>query len=153
MSRAKVILPEDGLQTTIHSGDYIYHADEPIEAGGTGTAPSPTEMVMGALGSCIAMTMRLYADRKGWALEGVEIDLDFERFRSKDYEAYSGDERYVHEITKKVTLHGSLTEEQKARIIEIGGICPVHRLIATPSFFVQEILEQEQSEEILSEDG
>ena len=147
MARAKVILPEEGLKTTIQSGDYIYHADEPIADGGTGTAPSPTQMVMGALGSCIAMTMRLYADRKGWALKGVEIELDFERFRSKNYEAYDGDERYVHEITKTITLHGSLTDEQKARIIEIGGMCTVHRLIATPSFFVQEILEQEQSTE------
>ena len=71
--------------------------------------------------------MRLYADRKGWALEGVEIELDFERFRAKDYEAYDGNERYVHEITKKITLHGPLTREQKDRIIEIGGMCPVHR--------------------------
>lgn len=107
---------------------------------------------MGALGSCIAMTMRLYADRKGWALEGVEIELDFERFKARNYPAYDGDERYVHEITKKITLHGSLTEQQRERIIEIGGICPVHRLIATPSFFVQEVLEQEQSEKVGSEE-
>lgn len=143
MSKATVILPKEGLQTTIHSSDYTYHADEPVDAGGTGTAPSPTEMLMGALGSCIAITMRLYADRKGWALEGVEIELDFERFKGRNYEAYNGDERYVHEIIKKIKLTGPLTDEQRARIVEIGGICPVHRLIATPSFFVQEVLDQE----------
>lgn len=143
MSKATVILPKEGLQTTIHSSDYIYHADQSVEDGGMGTAATPTEMLMGALGSCIAITMRLYADRKGWALEGVEIELDFERFRGREYEAYDGGERYVHEITKKITLTGSLTDVQRARIIEIGGICPVHRLIATPSFFVQEILDQE----------
>ncbi len=143
MAKAKVILPKEGLQTTIVSGNHTYYADEPIEDGGTDTGPSPTQMVMGALGSCIAMTMRLYADRKGWSLEGVELDLDFERFRSKDYPAYEGEQRYVHEITKKVTLHGALTPEQKERIIEIGGMCPVHLLIASPSFFVEEILEQE----------
>lgn len=147
MSKAKIILPKEGVQTTIVSGNHTYYADEPIEDGGTDTGPSPTQMVMGALGSCIAITMRLYADRKGWSLEGVELDLDFERFRSKDYPAYEGDERYVHEITKKVTLHGALTPEQKERIIEIGGMCPVHRLIASPSFFVEEILEQEHSAE------
>ena len=147
MSKAKVILPKDGLQTTIHSGNHTYHADEPIEDGGTDTAPTPTQMMMGALGSCIAITMRLYAQRKGWALEGVEVDLDFERFKGKDYPAYNGDERYVHEIVKKITLYGDLTEEQHARILEIGSICPVHRLITTPSFFVQEVIEQEQSTE------
>lgn len=150
MARAKVILPEQGLKTTIHSGEHTYYADEPIADGGTGTAAKPVELLMGALGSCIAITMRLYADRKGWTLEGVEIELDFERFRGTDYPAYDGDERYVHEITKKITLHGdSLTDEQRDRIIEIGGMCPVHRLIATPSFFVQEVIEQEKSAELL----
>lgn len=144
MARAIVSLPKEGLKTTIRSSDYVYYADEPVEDGGTGTAPSPTEMLMGALGSCIAMTMRLYADRKGWALEGVDIELDFERFKGKDYAGYDGDERYVHEITKKISLTGPLTDEQRARIIEIGGICPVHRLIATPSFFIQEVLDQEE---------
>lgn len=147
MSKAKVVLPKDGLQTTIVSGNHTYYADEPIEDGGTDTGPSPTQMAMGALGSCIAMTMRLYADRKGWSLDGVEIDLDFERFRAKDYPSYEGDQRYIHEITKKITLHGALTPEQKERIIEIGGMCPVHRLIASPSFFVEEVLEQERSAE------
>lgn len=146
MSKATVTLPKDGLQTTIVSGSHTYYADEPIADGGTDRGPSPTQMVMGALGSCIAMTMRLYADRKGWAFESVELELDFERFKGKDYPAYEGNERYVHEITKKVTLHGaSLTPEQKERIIEIGGMCPVHRLLGSPNFFVQEIIEQEQS--------
>lgn len=144
MPKAKVILPKDGLQTTIHSGNHVYYADEPIEDGGTDIGPTPTQMVMGALGSCIAITMRLYAQRKGWALEGVELELDFERFKGKDYPAYEGTERYVHEITKKVILHGDLTEEQYARIIEIGGMCPVHRLIASPAFFVDDVIEQEK---------
>lgn len=147
MSKAKVILPKEGLQVTVVSGNHTYFTDEPVQDGGTDTGPTPTQMVMGALGSCIAITMRLYADRKGWALEGVELDLDFERFRSKDYPAYEGNERYIHEITKKITLHGPLTDEQKERIIQIGGMCPVHRLIASPAFFVEEVLEQEQSAE------
>ncbi|MEO1288512.1 MAG: OsmC family protein [Chloroflexota bacterium] len=147
MFKATVILPKEGYKTTIYSGNHIYHSDEPIEDGGTDQAPTPTQMIMGALGSCIAITMRLYADRKGWALDGVEIELDFERFKGKDYPAYDGDERYVHEITKKITLQGALTEDQRERIIEIGGMCPVHRLIASPTFFVEEVIAQEQSEE------
>ncbi|MGJ3238147.1 MAG: OsmC family protein [Anaerolineae bacterium] len=147
MSKAKVILPSDGLQTTIYSGEHVYYADEPIADGGTDTAPTPTQMVMGALGSCVAITMRLYAQRKGWPLEGVEIDLDFERFKGKDYPAYDGDERFVHEITKQVKLLGPLSDEQRERIIEIGGMCPVHRLIASPVFFVEEVLAQEEQGE------
>lgn len=147
MSKTKVTLGKEGLQATIHAGNHIFYADEPVEDGGTDTGSTPTQMAMGALGACIAITMRLYANRKGWALDGVEIDLDFERFRGSEYSAYEGDERYIHEIRKAITLHGNLTPEQKERILEIGGKCPVHRLIATPTFFVEELVEHELSEE------
>jgi len=159
MSKATIVLPKEGLQATIQAGNHTFYADEPIEDGGTDTGPSPTEMVMGALGSCIAITMRLYADRKGWGLDGVEINLDFERFRGSDYEGYTGTERYVHEIRKGIVLHGDLTDKQRERILEIGGKCPVHRLLASPAFFVEEVLEQEKSaeaqmiEETLSEEA
>ncbi|MEL6405731.1 MAG: OsmC family protein [Chloroflexota bacterium] len=146
MSSAKVTLGETGLQATIQTANHVIYADEPIDDGGTDTGPSPTEMAMGALGACIAMTMRLYAERKGWALEGVEIELSFERFSGKDYEGHAGDDRYVHEIRKAITLHGPLTDEQRNRIKEIGAKCPVHRLIATPSYFVDQAIAEDQAE-------
>ena len=149
MSSAKVTLGKTGLQATIKTANHVIYADEPIDDGGTDTGPSPTEMAMGALGACIAMTMRLYAQRKGWALEGVEIDLNFERFLGKEYEAHEGDDRYIHEIRKAITLHGPLSDKQRERIIEIGGKCPVHRLIATPSYFVDEVIAEEEASETL----
>ena len=84
--------------------------------------------------------------RKGWPLEGVEIDLNFERFAGKDYAAHEGDDRYVHEIRKAITLHGPLSDKQRDRIKEIGAKCPVHRLIATPSYFVDQAIAEEQAE-------
>lgn len=144
MARANVSLTrESGLKATIKAGNHTFYADEPVSDGGTDQGATPTEMAMGALGACIAITMRLYAERKGWQLDGVDIDLDFERFKASEYEAYQGDERYVHEIRKGITLHGDLTEEQRARILEIGGMCPVHRLIAMPAFFVEELIAAE----------
>jgi putative redox protein len=148
MAKAKVTLPREGYKTTIQSGHHTYYADEPLDDGGTDEGPSPTEMVMGALGACIAITMRLYAERKGWSLEGVEIELDFERFRGRDYADYEGDEAYVHEIRKGIKLMGNLTEEQKERILQIGAKCPVHRLLASPSFFVEEVLAEEEANRI-----
>lgn len=142
MSKATISL-RDGYKTEIKSRDHIYYADEPVSAGGEDSAPTPTEMAMGALGACIAITMKLYAERKGWDLQSVDIDLDFERFRGSDYPRYEGDERYIHEIRKGITLHGDLTPEQVDRIKEIGGKCPVHRLIATPSFFVEKVIAEE----------
>jgi putative redox protein len=151
MSKAYVTVQKEGLQTTVHTRHHVYHADEPEEAGGTDTMVNPVEMAMGALGSCIAMTMKLYADRKGWPLEQVEIEVEVERFRGKDYADNEGDERYVHEIRKRVKLHGDLSDEQRARIMEIGGMCPVHRIIATPTFWVETLLDNTEVIEKLVE--
>ncbi|MDQ7025199.1 MAG: OsmC family protein [Anaerolineae bacterium] len=151
MGKTTVILQNEGYQTTIQTRHHTYHADEPIEAGGTDTMVSPIEMALGALGSCVAMTMKMYAERKKWTLEGVEIELESERFKARDYADYEGDERYVHEIRKEIKLFGDLTDEQRARILEIGGKCPVHRLIATPTFFKETLLSDEESIEPVQE--
>lgn len=140
MAKAIVRLKE-GYKTTIESRDHVYHADEPLDAGGTNEGPTPVEMFMGALGSCIAITMRLYAERKGWPLEGVEVALDFERFNGKDYPGYEGDAMFVHEIRESIVLHGDLSEEQREKILEIAEKCPVARIVDLPSFFKREVLE------------
>lgn len=137
MSKAIVSL-KDSYRATIVTGKHTWYADEPEEDGGTDSAPTPSELLKGALGSCIAITIKLYAERKKWPLEGVDVQIDYERFNGADYDAYEGDELYVHEFRKQIVLHGPLTEEQKARLLEIGGKCPVHRALATPAFFVQE---------------
>ena len=136
----KVVLPEAGYQTTIYTRDHVYHADEPESSGGTDTAVTPMEMLLGSLGSCIAITLRLYAERKKWDLTGVELELDSERFNGKDYADYEGDELFVHEIRKRIVLKGDLSDDQRERLMDIAGKCPVHRLIATPTFFVDELL-------------
>jgi putative redox protein len=151
MAKAFVILKKDSLQTTIQTRHHTYNADEPVADGGTDSAVGPVEMTMGALGSCIAMTMKLYADRKQWPLDGVEIEVEVERFNAKDYDEYNGDARYIHEIRKKVKLLGDLTDEQRTRILEIGGKCPVHQLIATPTFFKEILLDTGEPFEIIAE--
>ncbi len=141
MAKTHVSLTGDGYRTTIQTRDHIYYADEPEEAGGTDTAVTPAEMLMGALGSCIAMTLKMYAQRKKWDLQGVEVDLDYERFKGRDYEDYEGDERYIHEIRKSIVLQGDLDTEQKGRLMEIAAMCPVHRLINTPTFWVDQLID------------
>lgn len=124
-----------GYRTTIRSRDHVYSADEPVADGGSDAGPKPSEMLLGALGSCVAITLKMYAGRKGWPLEKVTVELDYERFRGDEYADYSGDEAYVHEFREGITLHGPLTEEQKAQLMKIATKCPVRRAIATPAFF------------------
>ncbi|MGB1286246.1 MAG: OsmC family protein [Aggregatilineales bacterium] len=140
MAKAHVTMGE-GLQTTITARHHTLHADEPIDDGGTDTGVSPTEMLMGALGSCIAMTMKMYAARKGWDLAQVDISLEMERFNARDYADYEGDERYIHEIREEIVLHGDLDADQRARLLDIAKKCPVARTIATPTFWKQTLLE------------
>ena len=136
---------DKGYRTTIKVGDHVWYADEPEDNGGTNAGPTPTDMAIGALGACVAITLRLYAERKEWPLEAVEIDVDYERLRAKDYEAYDGPENFVHEIRKAIKLVGPLSDEQRERLMEIAGKCPVHRLIALPSFFKETLVEDDET--------
>ncbi len=143
MAKAFVRLGSDGYRTEIINRTHITHADESISDGGTDTAPDPIEMLLGALGSCMAITTHMYARRKGWPLESIEFDLEVERYNAVDYPAYQGDAQFVHEIRNQIQLHGPLTPEQRARLLEIAGKCPVHRILATPTFFVEQLVNAE----------
>lgn len=134
MSKTTVELGE-GYTTTINSREHTYLADEPVADGGADKGPRPSELLLGALGSCVAITLKMYAGRKGWPLQGVKLELDYQRFRGDEYDDYDGDEAYVHEFREQITLLGPLTEEQQERLMKIATKCPVRRAIATPAFF------------------
>jgi uncharacterized OsmC-like protein len=126
---------ERGYRTDIHIRQHTIIADEPIQAGGTDSGPTPMEMLLGTAGACIAVTTRAYAQRKGWPLEDVFVELEMERFKAEDYPSYSGDALYVHEIRETIKFEGPLTEEQKQRLLVIAGKCPVHLTLENPVFF------------------
>lgn len=137
MQHPVIVTLKDGYYTTAEAGSHIWHADLPVESNGTDQGPTPEEMAMGALGSCMSQTAKLYAVRKGWQIDEIQIHLTFERFRGSDYPDYSGDAAFVHEIREHITIRGDLTEEQAGRVREIMGKCPVRRLLASPAFFVE----------------
>jgi putative redox protein len=92
-------------------------ADEPTSLGGDDGGPTPIELVLAGLGSCKAITMQMYADRKGWPLDHVSVAV----------EAQTVDRQTV--ILAHLTLEGDLSDEQRDRLREIGDRCPVHRLL------------------------
>ena len=134
---ATVIRLEAGLRARVEADGHEFYADEPAEAGGSDSAANPEQLMLGALGACMAITARLYAQRKGWPLEGVEIALEIERIRGSDYAGYEGEALFVHEIRQRIRLEGPLDETQRRRILEIAGRCPVHRIVESPAFFVE----------------
>ena len=143
MAKSVVRLGREGMRCEITSRQHVYYADEPEDGGGSDLAPTPTEMLLGALGGCIAITTRMYAQRKGWPLEGVEVSLDMERFRKGEYPGYDGEFPFVHEIRDQIIFHGPLDDKQRERLLEIADRCPVHRVIANPAFFVEEMIATE----------
>lgn len=107
--------------------------DEPLAAGGEDAGPDPYTLLLAALGSCISMTVTLYARRKQWPLEGVIVRLRQSRIHAKDcQECGEGTEGYVHRIERSVIFEGELTDEQRARLTEISHKCPVHRTLTSP---------------------
>jgi putative redox protein len=84
----------------------------------------------------------LYARRKGWPLEGVEVDLSLERFKAADYPAYTGDSDTVNEFVQALSFKGDLTEEQRKRLLEIAGRCPVHRILTQPNFIIEKFIDE-----------
>jgi len=141
MDTVKVTM-RDGFVTTASARDHEIHADLPPD-NGTDTAMNPEELLLAALGSCMSQTAKLYANRKGWDLQGVDVHLEVERYTAKDYPGYYGEERFVHEIREDITFHGVLDDDQRIRLKEITGKCPVRRIIQLPSFFVEGSTEPE----------
>lgn len=127
---------EDGYHTTVNARNHTWHSDVPEAEDGQNLAPTPEELLMGALGSCMAMTAKMYANRKGWQIDRITVNLDFERFRGMDYAAYQGEAAFIHEVREAVILEGNLDESQRSRILEIITKCPVRRVLANPVFFV-----------------
>ena len=125
----------EGTRTTISVRGHEWHIDEPLEDGGGDTAPTPGEMMLGALGSCMAITCKMYAERKGWDLQSVDVAVDYERFKGSDYAAHEGSDLFVHEVRKSLAFHGDLDENQRKRLYEIAGKCLIHRLLGSPTYF------------------
>jgi putative redox protein len=118
----------DVYRTKINSGNDVFVADEPIEFGGSGAGPSPIDYLCMALASCKAITMRMYANRKKWNLEKVNVKVNF----VKGDQLSSG----LNTFYCSVSLTGALTDEQSKRILEISRVCPVDRLLIKPSEIV-----------------
>ena len=106
--------------------------DEPASAGGEGAGPDPYALLLAALGSCVSMTVTLYARRKNWPVERVTVRLRQQRIHAKDCaECAENAEGFVHRIERAVEIEGDLSEEQRARLQEIAHKCPVHRTLTS----------------------
>ena len=120
----------------MYSPGHFLRADEPAGYGGSDLGPSPYDLLLMSLGACTSMTLRMYANRKKLPLEDVRIRLQHERVHAED--CIECNDR-IERITRKITLVGDLSDEQRQRLLEIADKCPVHRTLENEPKIVTEL--------------
>ena len=130
MNPIQVHIAQDHYKTILSSDSHTMIADEPASEGGTDLGFSPDELLLSALGSCTAITLRMYADRKGWQLSDVKVKLNMERDKEKQ----------ITVISREVELIGNLSEEEYKRLMQIANACPVHKTLTNPIQIVTTML-------------
>ncbi len=119
-----VEIGKDKYRTEIRSGGHTVISDEPVEMGGKNEGMNPNELLLASLGTCTAMTLRMYADRKEWPVNNICVDLTMDIVK--------GNEQQTTYIKRHIKIDGDISEEQRQRMLQIGDMCPLHRIMNNP---------------------
>ena len=120
---------KSGYVTEIMAAGHGLVGDEPVSMGGTDKGPAPFDFLMAGLGTCKAMTLRMYSDRKQWPLEGVTVKLNHKKIDAADCETCQTKEGQLDQFDCEIDLSGELDDQQKQRLLQIADRCPVHRTL------------------------
>ncbi|MBS0510177.1 MAG: OsmC family protein [Proteobacteria bacterium] len=99
---------------------HVWTADEPVDVGGGNTAPTPERLILASLGACTAITLKMVATRRQWPLTGVEVELQLNP---------AGAPEAGNDIVRVIRLDGELDDEQRAQLLRIANVCPMHKLL------------------------
>jgi uncharacterized OsmC-like protein len=130
----QVVVTESGeglLRQHLFDGRHSLVADEPIASGGEDAGPNPYELLLMSLGACTSMTLRLYARRKQWPLSRIAVRLSHQRIYARDCAECETKTGFVDRIERELVLEGPLDAAQRARLLEIADMCPVHRTLTS----------------------
>lgn len=119
----------EGFRTELFANGFPLVADEPVAYGGGNEGPSPYEYLLAALGACTGMTIRMYAQSKGWPLEEVVVRLSHKKIHAEDCRDCDEKAPKIVSIERELEFHGELDDAQRQRLLEIAGRCPVHRTL------------------------
>jgi putative redox protein len=119
------------LSQEIKVGTHVLEGDEPIANGGNDIGPSPYDFLLAALGTCTSMTVRMYANFKKIPLDSISVKLNYEKIHAKDCVDCDSPNARIDHIDRKIELRGNLTDEQRAKLLEIANKCPVHRTLTS----------------------
>jgi len=129
-SKVAASLDSDEKYTTrLKLGDHSFVSDEPTSFGGNNFGPSPYEFLSAGLAACTVMTLQMYARRKKWKVENVTCHIDYSKDHAIDCEHCEEDSAKIDTFSRKITLEGDLSEEQKTKLLQIADKCPVHKTL------------------------
>ena len=135
-----VSIGETSYTTTISYEDLNILADEPIEVGGQNKGLAPTQLLLSSVGTCKAITMRMYANRKEWKVDKIDIKVSSEVQRSE--------QQQTTYIKCNIFIEGDLDEEQKRRLYAIGEKCPVHKMLMNPIVIESNLIDTMREKDI-----
>jgi putative redox protein len=130
--QGEVLVRESGegrFTQQVVAGAHRLTADEPPSVGGDNRGPTPYGLMLAGLGACTSMTLRLYADRKGWPLERVTVRLKHDKIHAEDCESCETKQGRIDRINRELLIEGPLDSDQRKRLVEIADKCPVHRTL------------------------
>jgi putative redox protein len=130
---AVVEIGKDHYHTEIFADGHILISDEPVELGGKNEGINPTLLLLASLGSCTAITLRMYADRKKWPIEKIRVELSLDVVKS-ELQQTSYIKRHLH-------FEGDLSAEQKNRLLNIADHCPLHKIMTNPIVITTNVLD------------
>jgi len=128
MTKLEVLHVEKYLHEATARGHSVV-VDEPEDVGGGNAGMTPYEYLLAALGSCTAITLRMYAERKKWKLDDVRVAVSHETKHAEDCEQCETEEGKLAVLRRRIEITGDLDDEQRARLMEIASMCPVHRTL------------------------
>lgn len=120
----------DSYTTQIQSANHSLIADEPIEDGGKDLGFSPSDLITSSLAACTVITVRMYANRKNWPVENIHVTVNFERDSEKN----------ISKFERHLTINGTLTEEQRVRLLAIAKQCYIHKVLTNPIEIITHLL-------------
>jgi putative redox protein len=126
----RVRLAGDSYTTEVMTPFHHLIADEPESVGGNNLGPTPYDMLLASLGTCTAMTLKMYANRKGWALEEINVYLNHEKIHQNDSVSVEDSKNSkLSKFTRWLEIKGDVTDEMKEKLLEIADKCPVHKTL------------------------
>ena len=132
---------EDGFTTQLKLGNHYFKADEPLRVGGNDYGPTPYELLAGSLSACTAMTMQMYAKRKGWLVENVEVHTSYSKDYAVDCDSCEDDPAgKIDTFKKEIKITSNLDEKQLARLMQIADKCPVHKTLHSDTQIISKLI-------------